>query len=170
MAITLDGSNLTTNGVINRSTAQSASGTSVDFSIPIGANRITVMLTGVSTNGTSGFRFQLMVGGVAVTTNYTATQPVISGTAITTAPATITNGFACPTVGTGSSTHGQIVLCSLNTSTWVANGLFYDSNPTERVTISVGRASSVGTVDGIRVTTSGGTDTFDAGSINILYE
>ena len=54
MAINLDGNGLNTTGLINSATAQaSTSGTSIDFTgIPSGVKRITVILNGVSTNGT----------------------------------------------------------------------------------------------------------------------
>ena len=37
-------------------------------------------------------------------------------------------------------------------------------------TICAGRVTLSGALDRVRVTTVNGTDTFDAGSINILYE
>ena len=60
MAITLDGDNLTTVGVINSKTAvASTSGTSIDFTgIPSGVKRVTVMFNGVSTSGTASLRIQ----------------------------------------------------------------------------------------------------------------
>lgn len=74
MAITLDGSNLTTSGVINRGTAiASTSGTSIDFtSIPIGASRITVMFNGVSTSGTSVFLYYMTSNGIWDTATHNA--------------------------------------------------------------------------------------------------
>jgi hypothetical protein len=158
------------NSALVSGTAQTASGTSVDFTgIPSWVKRITVMLNGVSTNGTSAIRFQLMVGGSPVTTNYIAANVVLTS-AVAAVPSTVTNGFNLSIANALSVQQGQIVLCNLSSSIWTASGTFYDNLATERIAITTGRVTSVGTVDGLRVTTTGGTDTFDAGSINILYE
>jgi hypothetical protein len=158
--------------ILTSATAQaSTSGTSIDFTgIPSWVKRITVMLSGVSTSGTSGMRFQFKVGGTAVTSNYTASMFAITTAIPASVGTAVTNGFPLSIAGTGSAQSGQIVFSQLSTDIWVGNGSFYDSNPTERIAVIAGRAFSVGTVDGIRVTTTGGTDTFDAGSINIMYE
>ena len=172
--LTIDASQNVTfaKSILTSATAQaSTSGTSIDFTgIPSWVKRITVMFSGVSTSGTSGMRFQFKVGGTAVTSNYTASMFAIT-TAISASVGTaVTNGFPLSIAGTGSAQSGQIVFSQLSTDIWVGNGSFYDNNPTERIAVIAGRAFSVGTVDGIRVTTTGGTDTFDAGSINIMYE
>jgi hypothetical protein len=58
-------------GTITSGTAVSASGTSVDFTgIPSTAKRITVMFSGVSTNGTSIIQVQLGDSGGVETTGY----------------------------------------------------------------------------------------------------
>ena len=157
--------------ILTSATAQaSTSGTSIDFTgIPSWVKRITVMFNGVSTNGTSGIRFQLMVGGVAVTTNYNSASYTITN-AVAAGVTAVTNGFSLTLASASSVNHGQIVLCQLSSNAWTGTGSFFDSLATERIAVTTGRAFSVGTVDGIRVTTNGGTDTFDAGSINIMYE
>jgi hypothetical protein len=62
-----------------------------------------------------------------------------------------------------------MVLTSMGSNVWVASGSFADS-----VLVYGGAAGGAvtlsGTLDRVRVTTVNGTDTFDAGSINILYE
>ena len=159
--------------VINSGTTQnSTSGTSIDFTgIPSWVQRITVMLSGVSTSGTSGIRFQVMVGGTAVTTNYTASSFSITNAVANAVGAAITNGFPLGVPSASSAQHGQIILSKLSSSVWVGTGNFYDNLATERITTTTGRVFSLSSaVDGIRVTTTGGTDTFDAGTINILYE
>ena len=157
---------------LTSATAQaSTSETSIDFTgIPSWAKRITVMFSGVSTSGTSGIRFQLMVGGVAVTTNYNSASYTITNAVAAGVTAALTNGFSLTLASASSVNHGQIVLCQLSSNAWTGTGSFFDSLATERIAVTTGRAFSVGTVDGIRVTTNGGTDTFDAGTINIMYE
>jgi len=44
------------------------------------------------------------------------------------------------------------------------------STDTNRSNICAGSISLGGTLDRVRITTVNGTDTFDAGTINILYE
>ena len=172
-ALTIDASQNVTfaKSILTSATAQaSTSGTSIDFTgIPSWVKRITVMFNGVSTNGTSGIRFQLMVGGVAVTTNYNSASYTITN-AVAAGVTAVTNGFSLTLASASSVNHGQIVLCQLSSNAWTGTGSFFDSLATERIAVTTGRAFSVGTVDGIRVTTNGGTDTFDAGSINIMYE
>jgi hypothetical protein len=172
-ALTIDASQNVTfaKSILTSATAQaSTSGTSIDFTgIPSWVKRITVMLNGVSTNGTSGIRFQLMVGGTAVTTNYTAASVTLTNI-VATQPVNVSNGFLLTIASVSSVQQGQIVLSNLSSTVWTASGTFYDNLATERITITTGRVTSVGTVDGLRVTTNVGTDTFDAGSINIMYE
>jgi hypothetical protein len=57
----------------------------------------------------------------------------------------------------------------MNNNTWCLSGAFHE------LVYSVGNVVSgsktlAGTLDRIRITTVNGTDTFDAGQINILYE
>jgi len=74
MTVTIDGTNGITypagTGVMKVGptlmTAQSATGTSVDYTgIPAGVKRITVILSGVSTNGSADHLFQLGAGSIA---------------------------------------------------------------------------------------------------------
>ena len=172
-ALTIDASQNVTfaKSILTSATAQaSTSGTSIDFTgIPSWVKRITVMLNGVSTSGTSGIRFQLMVGGSPVTTNYVAAGVSLT-TVVAASPTTATDGFPLSIISASSVQQGQIVLSNLSPAIWTASGTFYDNLATERIAITTGRVTSVGTVDGLRVTTTGGTNTFDAGSINIMYE
>ena len=64
---------------------------------------------------------------------------------------------------------GAIVLTNVTSNTWVAQGVFH--MPTYTVGNSAAGAKTLsGTLDRVRITTVNGTDTFDAGTINILYE
>jgi hypothetical protein len=162
------GASLITSGTAVAST----SGTSIDFTgLPSWVNRITIMFSGVSTSGTSAYRFQLRVGGAAVTSNYTTASFAVTTTVSqTTGAGVATDGWGFQVASASSTQHGQIILSKLSSNTWAGTGQSYDSLATERIAVIAGRAFSVGTVDGVRITTTGGTDTFDAGSINILYE
>ena len=167
MAITLDGSNLTTSGVINRGTAvASTSGTSIDFTnIPIGATRITVIFNGVSTNGTDNYFLQIGDSGGIETTGYVS--GVLNGSATPT-NATSTSAFIIDgSVGAANINNGTAVITNLNGNLWVCTSILNNAGVSK---IQGGTKTLSATLDRVRITTTSGTDTFDAGSINILYE
>lgn len=151
-------------------TAQnSTSGTSIDFTgIPSWAKRVTVMFQGVSTNGTSIIQIQIGAGSVT-TTGYLGAGGYFQNANVT-GSATFTSGFAI-TAATAATCvfHGSMVITLLGSNAWVANGAFARSdNATNN--FGQGSISLGGTLDRVRITTVNGTDTFDAGSINVLYE
>jgi len=173
MSIILDGSNLTTTGVINSATAQnSTSGTSIDFTgIPAGTKRVTCIFNGVSTNGASGPMIQLGTSGGVVTTGYTNTVGLITTTANTTRGTAITNGIAA-TWSSGSASYvysGAIVFVTTGSNSWVATGVLNNTGNPD-VTMTAGQITLSGVLDRVRFTMVNGTDTFDAGTVNILYE
>lgn len=171
MSITLDGSNLTTTGVINSGTAQnSTSGTSIDFTgIPSGTKRITVMFNGVSTNGSSLLRIQLGAG--SITSSGYLGASVGPTQSQTTSGVQFASGFDIqPFSASASSVYvGTVVFTLVTSNTWSCFGVV---TQTASITAAVlgGAIPLAGTLDRVRITTVNGTDTFDAGSINILYE
>ena len=170
MAITLDGSNLTTVGVINSATAQnSTSGTSIDFTgIPAGVKRITVMFNGVSTNGASIPIIQLGDSGGIETTGYGGVSSELYASISTVISPT--NGIGTQGgMASSIALTGHLVITLLSSNVWVGTGAFYRVGATNMTVVSAGKTLSA-TLDRVRITTVNGTDTFDAGSINILYE
>jgi hypothetical protein len=151
-------------------TAQaSTSGTSIDFTgIPSWVKRITVMFNGVSTSGTSSYQIQAGNGSF-VTTGYVSsaiggtTGNVMSGNFAT-------SGFVINTNVLAASQHtGSFVISNITANTWIQSGnIILEGSGSGQ--LSSGRIALSGTLDRIRITTVNGTDTFDAGSINILYE
>jgi hypothetical protein len=142
----------------------STSGTSIDFtSIPSWVKRITVMFSGVSTNGTSLFLVQLGDAGGIEVTGYA------SGSGARTAETTSTAGFVLNQAGSAALTFtGLVPIANIGLNAWVTSGVLSRSD---------GFANNFGgsktlsdTLTQVRITTVNGTDTFDAGSINILYE
>ena len=145
----------------------STSGTSIDFtSIPSWVKRITVMLSGVSASGTSNFLFQIGSGSVT-STGYASRATYFNGATLSGGNSSA--GFIAGSFGAANTQSGAITLTLLASNTWVATGYFADSSSNAT---SVGGTSPAlgGVLDRVRITTAGGTDTFDAGSINILYE
>ena len=154
--------------IITSMTAQaSTSGTSIDFtSIPSWVKRVTVMFDGVSTNGTSPILMQVGDSGGVETSGYVSRAERAGESTASTA------GFILNSSSNATATYqGAIVLANLNatTFTWVANGNL-NSTVQNNVMTSAGSKSLSATLDRVRVTTVNGTDAFDAGSINILYE
>lgn len=158
-----------TSGVIYSGTAvASTSGTSIDFTgIPSWVKRITVMLSGVSTNGTSNPLVQIGAGSVT-TSGYVGTGTECGST---TAATSFTTGFGIRSAIATNTVQGVLVLYCLNASSyiWVASGV--TAQPSSPYTHQIaGTVTLSGTLDRVRITTVNGTDTFDAGTINILYE
>lgn len=169
MAITLDGSNVNTVGVINSATAQnSTSGTAINFTgIPAGVKRITVMFSGVSTNGTSTPLVQIGAGSVTTSGYLGVGNATVAGGA--TSGTNFTTGFGVQSALAANILHGHMVLTNVTSNTWVASHAMGTSNGTTTM-VGSGTLALGGTLDRVRITTVNGTDTFDAGSINILYE
>jgi hypothetical protein len=145
----------------------STSGTSVDFTgIPSWVKKITVMFQGVSTNGTSDFLIQLGDSGGIETTGYLGASSAIGATVAST---NYTAGFGSAQNNAANLTHGSFVITLFESNTWTIAGLVARSNFAGTIT-TAGSKTLSDTLDRIRITTSNGTDTFDAGSVNLLLE
>jgi hypothetical protein len=174
MAVTIDGSaSVTTNdgvvlGITRGTAVASTSGTSIDFTgIPSWVKRITVMLSGVSTNGSSSPMIQLGTSGGVQTTSY-----IGSNWTSNTSNTALSAGFqllASSGAGVTSESTGIFSLFNSATGLWSAS---INTGRSDAATIGVvaGSKTLSGTLDRVRITTVNGTDIFDAGSINILYE
>jgi hypothetical protein len=149
-------------------TAVTASGTSVDFTgIPSTAKRITVMFSGVSTSGTSNIQVQLGDSGGVETTGYvsTACSTYGLGSDIDTSTAAF---ILTAEVAAAGLLYGNVVICLQNTSNnWVSSSVLSGNS---RMQYASGGKSLSDTLTQVRITTVNGTDTFDAGTINILVE
>lgn len=144
------------------------SGTSIDFiGIPSWAKRITILFRGVSTSGTSAPIVQVGdSGGIEATGYNTVTSSLSAG--ITTG--TFTTGFSlvASTTAAASVMYGVVTLENIDGNSWCAIGSI--AIPSVAMTTLTGEKVLSITLDRLRITTLGGTDTFDAGSINIKYE
>lgn len=145
------------------------SGTSHDFTgIPSWAKRITFILNEVSTNGTAGFLLQIGDSGGLETTGYISTAIRINNVS-TTAGGSSTSGFYIVNNSSASYSHsGSITLVNIDGDTWIANGSFKTN--TANVGLCGGSKTLTATLDRLRLTTTNGTDAFDAGSVNIMWE
>ncbi len=150
----------------------STSGTSVDFSgIPSWVKRVTLQMSGVSASGTDNCIVQIGPSGGLEATGYAGSfcylanaGSIVIGTHSTSFQVSVNNPSAACTL------HGQVVLCLMDSSTnlWSMNSILGrgDGN---LLYLSGGSKSLAGTLSKISVKWSG-SNTFDAGSINVMYE
>ena len=152
--------------IVSGTAVASTSGTSIDFTgIPSWVKRITVMFDGVSTNGASNLLIQIGDSGGVETTGYTSAVGNNAATATSTAGLIVTSNGA-----SGSILSGIMTIALINTNAWVSSVTLGDTTNTQTPYAGGGSKSTSATLDRVRITTVSGTDTFDAGSINILYE
>ena len=153
--------------VITAGTAvASTSGTSIDFtSIPSWVKRITVMFSGVSTSGTSNFLIQTITGtSTVVNTGYASSASNGASGATSTAGNIITAVVAAAVLYNLNAT-----LVNVSGNTWLTTSIG-GTNGSNAGNMGGGTVTLGAVLTGVRITTVNGTDTFDAGSINILYE
>ena len=153
-------------GALIRATAQTTtSGTAINFTgIPAGVKRLTVMFSGVSTTSTSGILIRLGTSGGVESTGYVS--GVSRGTTIT----RDTTGFVVQVpVSQADLFSGAVVITGIGGNTFVDAGNTVD-NSTNAVQVAAGTKTLSGTLDRVQITTISGFSTFDAGTINIMYE
>ena len=145
------------------------SGTAFDFtSIPSGTKRITLSYSSVSTNGTSGLLCQIGDSGGIETTGYIGAVVRLTNNNVTAS----TVGFRLNQASDAAQTQrGSLVLTLIDaaTFTWVATASNADSLASV-VNFGASEKALSAELDRIRFTTVNGTDAFDAGKVNILYE
>ena len=145
----------------------STSGTTIDFTgIPSWAKRITVMFSNVSLSAGANFLVRLGAGSI-VTTGYVSST-VTAGGANSTVGRNSTAGFIVFGEGAANALSGCLTLLNISGNNWVASGAF--GNDVATYVISAGgRIALSGPLDRLQITSTS-TDTFDAGTINIMYE
>jgi len=156
--------------VITSGTAQATtSGTSADFTgIPSWVKRITVMLRGVSVSGISSL--QIQIGSGSFTTSGYLSAGANVGNGGSTDVSNSTSGFVLSSQNLSTTVmHGNVVICNQSGNVWTSSGVLGRSDAAA-ILWSAGSLSLSGVLDRLRLTTVNGTDTFDAGSVNILYE
>lgn len=160
--------NVTANGLSTElrplvsGTAQaSTSGTVIDFTdIPSWVTRITVMLDSVSLSSTGSFLVQLGTAGGPVATGYTSGSWQGS-------PNTSTTGFVVTFGVAGTAYNGLVTITKTSGSVWTSCHTVFGTS----LSVGAGRVDAGGVVTQLRCTnTATGTNTFDAGTINVMYE
>lgn len=166
-----DGTGWTSRAQLVSGTPVTASGTTVDFTgIPSWAKRITVMINVVSTNGASVPLIQIGDSGGIENTGYDA--GLTFGTQAASHYYASTVGFPLSTSGHLATWifSGSYTLTNITSNTWVGSGTIFLGGAAVVTGAAAGTKTLSATLDRIRITTVNGTDTFDAGTINIMYE
>lgn len=145
-----------------------ASGTSVDFTgVSANAKVIVVSFDGISETGSSRIIVQLGDSGGVETSGYVGALSILQGG--TTVSNTLSTGFEIDNGGgSGKAFYGAMILTLMDaaTNTWSCSSVTGRTD-TAQSNMTGGTKSLTATLDQVRITTSGGTNTFDAGNLNI---
>ena len=160
----------TSGGAITLATAQTASGTSVDFTgIPSWVKRITVMFSGISTSGTSNIQLQLGDAGGFETSGYNGAMSRMGAAAMATSQYPTTGFLLVNDLLAADVLSGVFILPLIGSNIWCGtHQLSEHASPASF--FGSGTKTLSNTLTQVRITTVNGTDTFDAGTINISYE
>lgn len=148
-----------------KTAVSSTSGTTIDFtSIPSWAKKITVIYSGVSTTGSSPYICQLGTSSGFETTGYES-----CGSQSTSAVQSSIGLLSLVDPDASLAASGIYTLINISGNTWIWAGAL-NKYGNQSGTFATGKKTLSGTLDRLRLTTTNGTDAFDAGSINIMYE
>ena len=134
--------------------------------IPSWVKRITVMFSGISLSGTDSILVQIGDSGGISATGYVGGGTRTGSTSV--AGANFTTGFGFNNATAAATYSGGLTINLVSGTTWAAFGVISGS-ATEQAGMSAGNKTLTGVLDRVSVTRTG-TNTFDAGTINILYE
>jgi hypothetical protein len=153
--------------IVRATAVASTSGTAIDFTnIPAWVEKITVMFQGTSLSSTANLLVQLGTGS----TTYTTSGYISTGNAATGGGNSInssTTGFVM-VVGTAARvTSGHMVITNISGNIWVSSHVA--KSDTSTLLSGAGDVSLGAVLTAVRIT-SNSTDTFDAGTVNIIYE
>lgn len=137
----------------------------VDFQVPAWVNRITLLVASVSTNGTAVPLLQLgTVDGVDAASYNSLAQNSNGASGLVSVGFGLSNGTAA-----GDFVHGKVEFVRIFADVWACSGVVAATGANQVRTLA-GTKSLAKALTSIRLTTSNGTDTFDNGVVNIMYE
>jgi hypothetical protein len=144
--------------------------TAPDFTnIPSWVKRITLMFQGVSASSTGIPLVQLGTGSTTYTTSgYVCTATRLQDSTAVSVGASI-SGFQIQSSAAATTLSGSFVLTNLTSNVWTIQGALSNTTTTNFVFVTAGHVSLGATLTAVRLYIDG-TQFFDAGSINILYE
>jgi hypothetical protein len=162
-------------GLVLDTPQATTTGTFKDFTIPPWAKRITVMLSGVSTNSTTRRVLRLGTSGGIQTSTYTG--KTVGGQTSFSTTYDWSDGVELRHAGTDDATltlFGAVTFTLLSSASniWSVTGALNRSAGTSESSVLGGSITLSGAVTTLRFTTGTGTgsDTFDAGTVNVLCE
>ena len=157
-----------TGSAITLGTPVTASGSTITFgSLPSWIKRITVIYDNLSTNGNNTVYVRIGTGGTVLSTGYTAYLSYITsnGAADT---GSDTTGFYMGGSSASDSRYGSMAISKLNSNIWVASSVGLVTGSPLLTTNLAGSISLGGVLD--TLTLSCGANTFDTGTVNVMYE
>ena len=159
-------------GAITSGTAvASTSGTAIDFTgIPSWVKKITIMFQGISCVGGSAHTLVQIGSGSITSSGYSGNFGyLVSDTNANSTSST--SGFGLWGSFAPQATSGAMHINLLNSSSFIYVSSHSAGEPAGgSVKFGGGSVTLSGLLDRVRITTTSGSDTFDAGSINIMYE
>ncbi len=149
-------------------TEQTATGALMQFTgIPSTAKRVTVIFNGVSVSGTSNVKFQLGTTVALETTGYAST--VTSGAGGASTSSSTSGHMATGQIISAHAYSGHVVFTKVSGNTWVGSGTLLSSG-TLAYSISASTKTLSGALTRIGLLCDNGSDTFDSGTFNAIYE
>ena len=154
-------------GITLGTNTATTSGTAINYqNIPVGVSRIIISLNGVSGSGTSNLLVQSGDSGNSLeTSGYVSQAWSTANTAVTsTAGFLFTKSF-----GASDADDGNMILQRVDSGglTWIQSSIA--SFSTSEMSTGTGHKSLSAVLDCVTLTHVNGSDTFDAGSMNISY-
>lgn len=148
------------------SVAAASQTTLVQEDVPSWANRITVNVSALSTNGTSRVLLQLGTTSGYTFTGYDCTDTGLGALAVNTVDSTAGWGWT-PTAAT-DTTSGSITLNRVSGNRWAGGGTVRRASGA--ATMTTGGIAMADVVTRVRLATANSIDTFDAGSVSFSWE
>ena len=162
-----DGTDATWASRVTAGTAAAAPGdftTAQDFTgIPASTKRIAILFDALSLSGTDDILVQIGDSAGIETSGYVSSSTAGAGAQTT---STSTSGFVIRVANAAASVSGVLEILKVDSLDWVASGTHTTSTATGK---NAGRKTLSDTLTQVRVTRTG-TNTFDNGQVNVLYQ
>jgi hypothetical protein len=146
----------------------STSGSSITFTgIPSGTKRITVILNAVSLSGTNDILVRIGSGAISTTGYISGTGNAQSGG--TTSITTSTLGYIIGVASSAKNMYSIMTICNITGDTWVASGVDYAETAADTMGTFAGTKTLTGVLDRVAIDINGA-NTFDGGTVNVMWE
>jgi len=155
--------------LVRGTSVASTSGVSISFtSLPNWIKKITMMINGVSTSGSADILIRLSTGGVFASSGYVSNMQVVQNSVATDGVNNLV-GFVIFAASASVVATGTYQFVNNDGNGWIGTSVLAYEHAVSGG-YGGGRVTLGGVLDGIRIITANGSDTFDLGSVNIIYE